>query len=590
MQRFYVYLVLGCVLGLSTTSLHAEKPTPHESTHKQVHKLTPTHDGRPVELNTFAVDSEGNILACVTDSNSDSKVSRSLLQVYSPEGTLVRETRLPFNATAVNQAPSGIVFIAGDGQVGKVGADGKLLTTADAPHLGDREALRKQVEEDSKEQMKQVTEMYSSQVERVEEMMKVISEKEDATDRDKKRMASLKSQLEMFTKQQEMMETTYSEFYSVEAMMANAMSISSLAVNSKDVFLCCQTGRGYDVWRTDHDFSSPSKVVSGLSGCCGQCDIQADEENLVLAENTKFKVSLLDREGKRLTSFGSRAVESEDGFGSCCNPMNVRCCSNGDILTAESSIGTIKRYNKEGDFLGTVGKANIGGGCKHVAIGFDEKRDRYYMQYEDKDQICVMWPLSEAPEFTAEELEAKAAREGLGELLLGDGKSQSSEWSVAGTKTAAKTESGLLEALGAALVSVTADAAAVESKAGTETAPAVSDDVASEDDGRDVVEESEVEIGDLYNDVEPSANYFKFSSDGKLEVRGGYSEGANGGWAAVSQDLKTKTLIIAQLEEGIRYYNYKIKFTDDDTATFTMMYGDQSMSSQTFKRVPMAKK
>lgn len=618
MQRLSAFMLLCCVLGLPSSLTGNEKPTPHESTHKQVSKLTPKHDGRTVELNTFALDSKGNVLACVVDAPTAAKTgadaAASWLQVYSPSGELVRETALPFNATAVNEAPSGIVFLAGNGQVAKVDSEGELLATADAPHLGDRDALRKQAEIDAKKQMQQITKMYKSQTDRLEKMIKDIGEKEEPTDREKKRLKSLESQKKMFDKQTATMEKTYAQHFSVDAMMANAMRMTSLAVNAKNVFLCCRTGSGYDVWRTDHDFSAPSKVVSGLSGCCGQCDIQADDENLILAENTKFKVSLLDLDGKRLTSFGSRAGESGEGFGSCCNPMNVRCCSNGDILTAESSIGLIKRYNKEGDFLGTVGKAKIGGGCKHVAIGFDEKRDRYYMQYEDKNQICVMLPLSEAPEFTADELEAKAAMEGMGQKLLGDAKGKSSEWSVTGKKPAARKSQGLMAALvtaagqtteateteGTKVQEIVASEAAAIEKVVSVAASVVTIEINKTDQTESVTTAEDTVAEDINEEevsedvaamvMDATVSYFNFSADGKLKIRGGYSEQGNNQWAAVSQDLEAKTLIIAQLEDGIQYYNYKIKFIDDDTATFTMMYGDQEMSSQTMKRIPLATK
>lgn len=590
---------IGIIAG-TANGAYAEKPVPHEATHKQVQKIVPMRDGLPVALNTFTLNSDGQILACVSDSRTTptggpKAETNSWLQVYSPEGELVRETPLPFNATAVNEAPSGIVFLAGDGQVGKVDAKGNLLTTADAPHLGDRDALRKKAEKDAKEQMETVTSMFRTQLELVETMITKLKEKEELSDRDKKRLSSLEAQQKMYSDQQEGVRESYAEYFSVDAMMANAMRITSLAVNSNDVFLCCRTGMGYDVWRMDHDFSSPTAVVSGLSGCCGQCDIQADDQNLVLAENTKFKVSLLDREGKRQTSFGHRAGEANDGFGSCCNPMNVRCCSNGDILTAESSIGLIKRFNKEGDYLGTVGKANIGGGCKHVAIGFDEKRDRYYMQYQDKNQICVLWPLSEAPEFTAEELEAKLAMGGLGQKLLADDKSRTGEWSLTGQRPVAKSESGIFAALGKLTLSASPTAEADEPNA-KEASPETTEitnkktvtDYKDELDGEPANQDEPAD--DLEMAMGGSVSYFKFLPDGKLEIRGGYSEQGNNAWAAVTQDLKTNTLIFAQLEDGIQYYNYKVKFIDDDTATFTMMYADQEMSTQTFKRIVDSKK
>jgi len=46
--------------------------------------------------------------------------------------------------------------------------------------------------------------------------------------------------------------------------------------------------------------------------------------------------------------------------------------------------------------VSVVGKARIGGGCKHVALGFDESRNRYYVQYQDKNSICVLMPHAEA--------------------------------------------------------------------------------------------------------------------------------------------------------------------------------------------------
>ena len=94
--------------------------------------------------------------------------------------------------------------------------------------------------------------------------------------------------------------------------------------------------------------------------------------------------------------------------------MNVRCCDNGDILTAESSIGDIKRFSSDGKLVSYIGRARISGGCKHVALAWDAKLDRYYMMNVSDSPICVLVPRSQAPEFTAAELAAKAAREGLG--------------------------------------------------------------------------------------------------------------------------------------------------------------------------------
>jgi hypothetical protein len=99
--------------------------------------------------------------------------------------------------------------------------------------------------------------------------------------------------------------------------------------------------------------------------------------------------------------------------------MNIRCCDNGDVLTAESSIGTIKRFDAAGNLIATIGKAKIGGGCKHVALGHDPTLDRYYMMYEDEAAICVLVNQKDFSGETEDEKLAREAAEGLGKKLLG---------------------------------------------------------------------------------------------------------------------------------------------------------------------------
>jgi hypothetical protein len=401
-------------------------------THKQTHIIRPKIGDQPVNLNTFCLDPAGNILACVggseveyvenEDGTFETKKTEkaSALQVYSPEGELVRQIDLTFKATAVSVAPDGTVFLAGSGKLAKLTAEGEIIEVVDSPWLGDMEALKKEAEEDAKAQLSEMTESMASTIERIENRIAKIEAKpeEDRTEREVKRLETLREQLTAQQEQAKQMEAAYSQMFDVESMLENRTRVTSLAVNSKDVFVCAGgKGYGYEVWRLDHAFANPERVVESLSGCCGQCDIQATDEHLVIAANTKFTVDLLDRDGKEVRSFGERG--GDEGFGSCCNPMNVRCCDNGDILTAESSIGWIKRFDKDGKLVATIGKAKIGGGCKHVPIGFDAKLDRYYMMYEDKSEICVLVPKSEAPEFTAEELAAKEARAGLGQKLIG---------------------------------------------------------------------------------------------------------------------------------------------------------------------------
>lgn len=568
--------VLGISMGLFTGSaiVRAESTeAPHESTHKQTRVISPAHDGQPIALNTFCLDTEGNILACVggdtvsyvpsADGSVDTKTVKAakLVQKYSPEGKLLQEIELDFKPTAINVAADGSVFVAGLGRVAHLSKEGKVIVVADSPHLGDVEEMRAKATKAAEEQMKMMTGTLSSQVERVDEMIQKLKDKpeDELTERDRKRMESLSKQRELYAAQEKQMSETYSQFFSADNMLKRAMEITSLAVTSKDVFLCCGSieGRGYEVWRTDHDLSSPKRVVESLGGCCGQCDIQANDDYLILAENTKFQVSLLDRDGEAVTSFGKRDRTSKDGFGSCCNPMNVRCCSNGDILTAESSVGYIKRYNKEGEFLGTVGKAKIGGGCKHVAIGHNEETDHYYMQYEDRNQICVLVPLSEAPEFTADELSAKQAREGLARRLLADGEKLSGEWSLDG-KRSGKPAGGIFGAISSAL--------------GTN----------AEEDATDETEQAASVVS-----ADQTVAYFHFFADGKLLLRGGYMDSGDNSWQAISQDKDANKVRISQLQDGVQYYDYEVEFIDDNQANISTLYGDQVIATNLYKRVPI---
>ena len=118
----------------------------------------------------------------------------------------------------------------------------------------------------------------------------------------------------------------------------------------KDVFVVCGEDKGYGfaAWRMDHKFENPTKVLSELRGCCGQMDVQAVGEELFVAENTKHRVGHYDRDGKRIEEFGTTASgRNSDGFGGCCNPMNLCRGPEGQILTAESE-GIIRRFSSNG--------------------------------------------------------------------------------------------------------------------------------------------------------------------------------------------------------------------------------------------------
>ncbi|MEQ1905213.1 MAG: hypothetical protein ABL888_13580 [Pirellulaceae bacterium] len=372
-------------------------------------------------MSSFRLDQHGNVVAAV----SDQRASENLIQVYGPDQKLVREFAIPFSATAITLDPSGNYIAAGEGKVGRFSTDGTVMKVADSPNMNgeDPEKRRQEIKDQFKASMEQTRKVYDNQIEMLRKQIETLNDKkkeneEDFPARSQRRLDQLTAQLEQYEEIKKQFSVEIDDAQ-IDAMMKANSTIPSIAATATDVFVTTSTGMGYEVWRTDAEFENPVKVVNKLSGCCGQMDIFATEDKLLIAENTRFQVGVYDRDGKRKLEFGERAQSGDNGFGSCCNPMNVICCNNGDILTAESSIGKIKRFNAEGEMIGYVGKARIGGGCKHVSIGFDEKLDRYYVQYEDKNQICILAPNAEAEKVLAAKREKQQAGEAIVKRIEG---------------------------------------------------------------------------------------------------------------------------------------------------------------------------
>ncbi len=598
--RLLAISLCGVTVLFSTamlSSLHAddkdEKPVLDAkamSTHKQTTAIKPMFDGKPISLNTFCLDQSGNILACVGGDQTSYKPkedgtyeivkteSPKALQAYSPDGELLWQVELSFTPTAINQAPNGQIFVAGTGKVARLDQTGKILTIIDSPSLGDLENLRARVAEAAAKQKTEALSSFTEQLDRVKQRIAKIESKpeEERSDREKKQLTAFENQRTLYQEQLAQMEAMYAGMFDTDSAIEQKMTITAIAVNSQDIFVCCSVmeGYGYEVWRLDHQLESPKKVVEMLGGCCGQCDIQANEEHLVVADNTKFQVSLLDRDGQPVSSFGKRDGEAVDGFGSCCNPMNVRCCSNGDILTAESSIGWIKRFNPAGELVSVIGKAGIGGGCKHVALGFDATRDRYYMMNVDKSHICVLVPKAEAPEFNEEELAAQAARAGLGEKLVGS-------WELAVADKKADEKAGE-EAGGAAQKGAVP---AVRIISATSTTTTKENDDEKDEKGVEVQEEAADAVAVEMALEMTMPKSLVFHADGKLDLTGSsLFQGSNLKWEAVKQN--ENKLTVNQIMEGVANFQFEIEFKNDNEAVMSLGYdGNAMMPAQTYRRV-----
>ncbi len=433
LPRFFVALVVSS-LGMTAMvqAATADSDSKTAPTHKQLRTIKPQHGQRNVTLWMISLAGNGDLWCSVStgpryqvpraDRNSLPVDQDSFqgIQVYDADGELQAEYPLSFTASAINFAPDGTLFVAGQGQMARLSASGEVLAESATPNIGDMEEYTKKVVERAAVQRKKHVELYRKQAETYAQQIKILEEKEEAD-----LPAQVVAQLETLKRQQKQFEQILKQLETQVVDPASAvlrsLSVPGIAATAEHVFLVVSSssGRGYEVWRTNHEFAEGEVVRDGLLGCCGNMDVQARGDGFVACENSRFKVASYDRDGEPLASFGRRDRTAPDGFGSCCNPMNCLSLENGDYVVAESGIGNIKRFDREGNFLGIVGKAKISGSCKHVSLGFDRQRDRYYMMNQDKNHVCVLVPLSEAPAVTDDERRAIEAKTGLGKKLVG---------------------------------------------------------------------------------------------------------------------------------------------------------------------------
>lgn len=451
-------VTLTNVMAFETTAATVTTPT-----HKQFKLFRPTHTSLQVALQTFCVDGQGNIVAAVSTSGAlvNNENVAGMVLFYSPDFQLTKEIALDFAPTALNFDSDGTLYVAGNSNMAKIGLDGKVIQKSATPNLMDADNLRAKAKAKLEAEREEMSASYKNQIEMIDKAIAIKKKGENKGDKpaDEEKTDDTKQDgseseaegqvddayVEQLTQismdELENMRKSYNEYLKqfkvgepiqdaeLDAAIAGMGQVRSIAIGDEDVFVTCAAnlGYGYDIWRVNKEFQEAKVVVKGVSGCCGQMDIQAKGTQLYVAENTKFRVGIYNQKGKLTSKFGNQDRTGKTGFGSCCNPMNIRCLDNGDVLTAESSIGTIKRYDSAGNLIATIGKAKIGGGCKHVALGHDPKLDRYYMMYEDEAAICVLVNQKDFSGETEDEKLAREAAEGLGKKILGS-------WELIGAK------------------------------------------------------------------------------------------------------------------------------------------------------------
>lgn len=420
-------LTLSCVGGLPDGQAMAADAA-HSATHSQERLIKAVDGTSRDKLTTFAVDRQGRVLAGISG-------EKSLLRVFDSEGSRLAEWPLPVPPEAVNVGPKGDVYVGGAGKLLLLDATGAITKVRETPNLaGAKDAAvaiqkkvidraRQDLDAKQSERLRTYTTRLADlakKVKAIDRELKAIADEAsagpDADDeeqerRDQEKKALLKKR-ETFVRLGKNLKKTIAAATdgrgkasgqgpavaaeptppSIDQLVAVQARIASISASTKDVFFACSssTGSGFDVWRTNLDFERGEKIGESLRGCCGQMDVQANDNGVYVAENTRHRVSCYTREGKPVLDFGSRERGSDAGFEGCCNPMNVAFGPGKSVYTAEAGSGRVKRFAADGSFMELVGAVELVPGCKKVSIAVSPKGDRVYMLDITRGHIVVM--------------------------------------------------------------------------------------------------------------------------------------------------------------------------------------------------------
>lgn len=398
-------------------------PTGEQPTHKQSALININAEGlAKASVQCFCLMGDDLLLAGCTGPAKE-------IRVFNAEGKFQKSIELPVAPEAINVAKDGTILVAGEGELIRLSKEGKILKQAESPHAAAireaKEEVRKQTIEQHEQQVKMLPELletYDTAIKGLNDQIAALKDEENAEEQTK----SLKEMITTYESAKKQVaeqlggdpeELTEDK---IEEMVMSAiqykLKVASISTDEDSVYVACgmPAGYGYAVWKLDADFADGKEIVSGLSGCCGQMDVQANADGVFVAENSRKRVRRFDAEGESICDWG-KSSEGVDGFGSCCNPMNLAFGSDGAVYTAEDTTGRIKRYSSEGKLLSIVGAADVVPGCKKVSIGVDSTGDRVYMLDITKNNVAVLTRV--LPDPKAPLAEAVSSRGGILSLL-----------------------------------------------------------------------------------------------------------------------------------------------------------------------------
>jgi len=347
-------------------------------------------------LRTFCLDRDGRLFVLVGPARArtvELKDSSSEVRVLDRDGKLVKSWKVDFQADALAVGADGDVYVAGTGKVARYDADGKRLRLV---HLAHAAALQKHPDslvKRLKAQVDQQRQTLDSAVKLLKDRKERIEARPPAerTQLDNRQLAECVNSL-----RQAEIETRRLVAFKADAAAADLAlhlrSVMGVTVSPRDVFIVCGEEQhfSYSVWRFDHDLGNPKHLLSGLSACGTQADVQADGIELLVAENARHCYVRYDRDGKKLAEVAVRGKGTGPASG-WCSPMNLCVLPKGDVLASESN-GVVKRFSADGEYQGVVvGRTRLErGGCGPAAIAYWPRDNRLYLADVFKSRIVVL--------------------------------------------------------------------------------------------------------------------------------------------------------------------------------------------------------
>jgi len=316
------------------------------ATHHQTGVVGVNVEGQPkVSLKCFCLTADDRILAGCVGPTSE-------IRVFDADGNYLESWSAPFQPDAIFARADGTVFLAGEGKLAKLSADGAVELERESPHAADMGANREAIREQVIAQAKQRTQMYAQQTENYDQMLKQIDkqlaevkkqiaeldqaaeaaaeeggsdEQNESVGLTSERRSAVKNQmLERRLAMQQRMKEQYEQSKKqwvamaeqnkqpelteeqierqIESSIQYKLKASSISAREAEVYLATHAavGYGFDVWRMDDHFTGGEKIITGLSGCCGQMDVKANDDGLFVAENSRHRVCRYDRGGKMI--------------------------------------------------------------------------------------------------------------------------------------------------------------------------------------------------------------------------------------------------------------------------------------------------